>query len=476
MRVGRGLDDMRFAESRNRASILKSIGIRGFAALFFLMNMIGTATSIFGAADNVSRDVVALTAARLEASYVFPTRAHEAANLLRRNADAGIYDNLQARALADRITADILSTLHDKHVRVFYEGDTVTPLAQSTSPAPPNRDMLNGLAEISHLAGNIGYIDLRGFVPATEDSARMLDAAMDAVASSDAIILDLRKNHGGDPKSIARLLSHVLPPNTHLIDFIGRDGKIQQSTSTIALPTTTISAPLYVLTSAQTFSAGEECAYDLQTLKRATLVGAVTGGGANPGGDLRIDDHFFIFVPDATSRSPITMTNWEGTGVRPDVAVPADRALVTAYGMALSVKLHAATVSSSLRENLTSVGSRIEGLTDAELFMDFGESVSVGQWPEEVPVSPALLSDYAGVYQGPAANRFVIALEGGRLGSKLGEEEVVPLYAESESTFFEKVFNAEIRFFRDPVTHAITHLTLYQNGRQVEFDRLSDRN
>ncbi len=90
--------------------------------------------------------------------------------------------------------------------------------------------------------------------------------------------------------------------------------------------------------------------------------------------------------------------------------------------MALSVKLHAATVSSSLRENLTSVGRRIEGFTDAELFMDFGKSVSVGQWPEEVQVSPALLSDYAGVYQGPATNRFVIALEGGHLGSKLGEE------------------------------------------------------
>ncbi len=189
------------------------------------MSMIGTATSIFGAVDNVSRGVVVLAADRLEASYVFPTRAHEAAKLLRRDADAGIYDNLQARALADRITADILSILHDKHVRVFYQGDTGTTPAPITSPAPLNRNMLNGLAEISHLAGNIGYIDVRGFVPATADSARMLDAAMDAVASSDAIILDLRKNHGGDPKSIARLLSHVLPPNTHLIDFIGRAGR-----------------------------------------------------------------------------------------------------------------------------------------------------------------------------------------------------------------------------------------------------------
>lgn len=467
---------MRFADSWNHGSVLRSIGIRVFAALIFLASMAGAATYALGAVDNASRDIAVVAAARLETSYVFPPRAHQAANLLRRNAAEGIYDNLQARALADRLTADLASVLHDKHVRVSYVGFEGSPLAPIVPPEPPNRDFLYGLAQISHLAGNIGYIDLRGFVPATSDSARVLDAAMDAIASSDAIILDLRQNHGGDPESVARLLSHVLPPNTHLIDFIGSDGKIQKSTSTIKLPTATSSVPMYVLTSAETFSGGEECAYDLQTQKRATLVGAVTGGGANPGGVLRIDNNFRIFVPDAWPRSPITMANWEGTGVKPDVAVPADQALVTAYGMALDAKLRDATLSSSVRESLTAARARVDGLADAEILGDFGTSVSVASWPAEVPVSPALLGEYAGVYQGSPTIPFVITVAGDHLGSKLGEQGVVPLFAESDSKFFAKVVNAEIEFVRDPTTRAITHLTLYQNGREIEFTRLSSNN
>jgi ribosomal protein S19 len=336
--------------------------------------------------------------------------------------------------------------------------------------------VLYGLAQISHLAGNVGYIDLRGFANVTEDSTRVLDAAMDAVASSDAIVLDLRKNGGGDPKMVARVLSHVLPPNTHLIDFIGKDGEIQTSTSTVKLPTATIGVPIYALTSAQTFSGGEECAYDLQTLKRATLVGAVTGGGANPGGTIRIDSHFGIFVPDARPRSPVTMTNWEGTGVTPDVAIPAERALATAYGMALDAKLHGAAVSDNLRKSLTATRTRLDSLADADLLANFGKPVSIATWPAQVPVLPELLSEYAGVYQGTPPIPFVITVEGDHLGSKLGDQIVVPIYPESDVRFFAKLVNAEIQFFRDPATHAITHMTLYQNGRANDFTRLPASN
>jgi C-terminal processing protease CtpA/Prc len=88
---------------------------------------------------------------------------------------------------------------------------------------------------------------------------------------------------------------------------------------------------VYVLTSGETFSGGEEFSYDLQNLKRAKLVGETTGGGANPGGPARVAEHFALFVPSGRAISPITKTNWEGVGVKPDVATPAAQALDVAY-------------------------------------------------------------------------------------------------------------------------------------------------
>jgi len=88
--------------------------------------------------------------------------------------------------------------------------------------------------------------------------------------------------------------------------------------------------PVYVLTSHDTFSGGEEFCYNLKNLKRATLIGETTGGGAHPVSGHRIDDHFMIGVPFARAINPVSKTNWEGTGVEPDVKVAAADALTTA--------------------------------------------------------------------------------------------------------------------------------------------------
>ncbi|HET6980827.1 MAG TPA: S41 family peptidase, partial [Myxococcaceae bacterium] len=76
-----------------------------------------------------------------------------------------------------------------------------------------------------------------------------------------------------------------------------------------------------------TFSGGEELAYDLQSLRRATLIGETTGGGANLTGGHTLDDWFVIAVPWARAVNPVTKSNWEGVGVRPDVATKATAAL-----------------------------------------------------------------------------------------------------------------------------------------------------
>ncbi len=331
------------------------------------------------AADDPARGVASAAAAKLEAFYVYPSRARAAGELLRANAAKGDYDGLRDAALAKRVTDDLAGVLHDKHVRLRYSaevnppddpaGDKPSP-AELAAMARQWREGGYGLGRVAHLPGNIGYIDLRNFPSESDELNAVFDGAANSVAYSSAVVLDLRRNHGGDPASIARLLSHFLPVKTHLNDFVGRgdgDPPIQDSTYTVAVPGTRITAPLYVLTSGETFSGGEECAYDVQALKRGRLIGAITGGGANPGDTRRIDDHFAIFVPDARARNPITKTNWEGVGVKPDIEIARDRALITAYGMALDTKLRDASLPAGYRERVTTLRAKLDTMTDAEI-------------------------------------------------------------------------------------------------------------
>jgi len=332
------------------------------------------------AADDPARAVAAGAGQKLAESYVYPARAKDAADTLRRNAASGAYDGLKDDALATRLTADIYAALKDKHVRLRYSAEVNPPEpSDNATPGPTARaaqlqrarQVGYGLGRVAHLPGNVGYLDVRGFPNASDELNAVFDGAVNSIAYSDAIVLDLRRNHGGSPDSIARLLSHFLAPKTHLNDFVGRgdaDAKVEESTYTEAVPGPRITAPLYVLTSNETFSGGEECAYDVQALKRGTLIGAVTGGGANPGDTRRIDDHFLIFVPTERAQNPITKTNWEGVGVKPDIDVPRERALVKAYGMAIDGKLGAATLTAAQRTALTELRGKIDALTDAQIF------------------------------------------------------------------------------------------------------------
>ncbi len=335
--------------------------------------------ALAASADDPARSVADGAAAQLETLYVYPSRGRDAAVMLRAHAANGVYDGLRAAALATRVTADVATVLHDKHVRLEYSADVLPPQASGSSKTSPEqraalaafmRDAGYGLGRVAHLRGNVGYLDVRFFPEADADPMTVFDGMVNAVAYADAVILDLRRNRGGSPGSVARLLSHFLPAKTHLNDFVGRgdgDPRVVQSTYTGDVPGPRIAAPVYVLTSHGTFSGGEECAYDVQALHRGTLVGEVTGGGANPGHDQRIDDHFEIFVPMERARNPITLTNWEGTGVKPDVAVAGDRALATAYAMVLDAKLRDASLASERRSALTTLRTKLDTMSDADI-------------------------------------------------------------------------------------------------------------
>ena len=117
--------------------------------------------------------------------------------------------------------------------------------------------------------------------------------------------------------------------------------------------------PVYVLTSSRTFSGGEEFAYNLKNLKRATLIGETTGGGAHPGDGVNVQRPLRIGVPFGRAINPITKTNWEGTGVEPDVKVPAAKALATAHLMALE-KRAASVTDPRLKTEISAAVERLK--------------------------------------------------------------------------------------------------------------------
>ena len=192
-----------------------------------------------------------------------------------------------------------------------------------------------GFNKADILEGNVGYLKFDFFAD-PRICGRTVVAAMSFLANTDAIIFDLRENGGGDPKMVSLVSTYLFAERTHLNDLWTRKGDITDQYWTLPyVPGKRLDGkPAFVLTSSNTFSGGEEFTYNLKTLKRATIVGETTGGGAHPVRGHRITEHFSIGVPFARAINPITHTNWEGTGVEPDVKVPAADALTTAKKLA----------------------------------------------------------------------------------------------------------------------------------------------
>jgi C-terminal processing protease CtpA/Prc len=180
---------------------------------------------------------------------------------------------------------------------------------------------------------------------------------MSFVANTDALIVDLRKNRGGEPAMVAYVLSYLFDQATHLNDMVHRlEGRTQQWWTRSDVPGQRYGGkkPVFVLTSSKTFSGGEEFAYDLKNLKRATIIGETTKGGAHDSRPVKVGDRFIMELPFARAVNPITQTNWEGTGVEPDLASPADQSLNLAYRLAIK-EIISTTNNTRQKEQLESL-------------------------------------------------------------------------------------------------------------------------
>jgi len=173
-------------------------------------------------------------------------------------------------------------------------------------------------------------------IPAAIVTAIADEYSRHASPQPDALIFDLRENHGGDPNMVDFMVSYLFQQPAHINDLTNRhDNEIHQYwTLPWVLGPRFADQPVYVLTSHETYSGGEEFTFDLKTQKRATIVGETTGGGAHPVQTLSAGDHFTIGVPFGRSINPVTKGDWEGKGVEPDVKVTAAEALTTAEKLA----------------------------------------------------------------------------------------------------------------------------------------------
>jgi hypothetical protein len=281
--------------------------------------------------------------AALNDTYVFPETAKKMEEALRAHQQKGDYDAISdGDDFAKRLTDDFQAISHDKHLRMMFspaalpDFDIQKPDPKREAEERKQMERVNcGFKKAEILEDNIGYLKFDFFADPGICGPTVV-AAMNFLANVDAIIFDLRENGGGDPKMVAFVSSYLFAERTHLNDLWTRKGDVtEQYWTDPYVPGKRLDGkPAFVLTSKNTFSGGEEFTNNLKVLKRAKIVGETTGGGAHPVRGHRITEHFGIGVPFARAINPVTHTNWEGTGVEPDVKVNGSQALEEAIKLA----------------------------------------------------------------------------------------------------------------------------------------------
>ena len=286
--------------------------------------------------DKPERDaVIDALATKLSAIYVIPESVGRITQALRAANSGGEYEGKAPREFAAAVQRTLRDASHDKHFAVFYDpASAASPAA--AMPSLEQRERLNfGFGKLERLRGHGGYLELVNFSDFRQQSAETASALLSTLANFDAIILDLRRNSGGNTPMGAFIATYFFDtPRVHLNDIYWRDtNETNQFWTTIFVPgRRSAKQPLYILTSASTFSAAEDFSYAMQNLKRGLVVGETTGGGAHSSrGPQRLTPTFTAIIPAGRSFSPITNTNWAGTGVTPDIKTSADASLSVAH-------------------------------------------------------------------------------------------------------------------------------------------------
>ncbi|HYX39045.1 MAG TPA: S41 family peptidase [Oligoflexus sp.] len=430
-----------------------------FQCLAFLgIMMVSGATispSITTAKSRIDKaKVIEVISKEFNDNYVFPETAKKMESALKKNMEDGRYNTIDdPQVFAQKLKEDLIEVSKDKHINVFYmekEPNRPEQGPEALAKEVASMEATNyDFKKLEILNGNIGYIDLRGFQPAEFGGATAI-AAMNYMANTRALIFDLRNNGGGSPSMIQLLTSYLLKEPTHLNSFYVRktDSYEQFWTPAHVEGKRYLDKEVYVLTSGGTFSAAEEFTYNLKNLKRATIVGETTGGGAHP-----VDLHYFkdikfgAMIPYGRAINPITKTNWEGTGIEPDVKVSAEQALSTAHGMAL--------------QNLI---KKTKDADDKKRLTWSLESLKAVHSP--LTLNPETLKSYVGSYGERA-----IALDKDQLIYSRGSRKNRLIPIDTDRFAVEGVDYFRLQFNRDGKGNLVSVSGLYDDGKVDKSER-----
>ncbi len=389
----------------------------------------------------------------LNDNYVYPETAKKTEKYLLSKLKKNEYDDINNPIdFGEALTKDLQSVSKDKHLRVNYNPEA----ADIISKRKPNADETEekdvqemmkyqnyGFEKVERLNGNIGYIDFRNFAP-SKLSKETVASVMGFISNTDAVIIDLRQNGGGDPTGVQLICSYFFDATpVHLNDIYYRPENKTEEYWTLGdiegkrMP----NINLYILTSKYTFSGAEEFAYDLKNLNRATIIGETTGGGAHPGDMKAVDKNFVIFLPMGRAINPVTKTNWEGVGVAPDIEISSEKALETAEIMALE-KIKTVKANPEIKKDLD---SKIE-ILKAEL--------------NPVTLDETALKSYPGNYEDRT-----ISIDNGKLYYQRAGRPKLQMIPLSGDTFgFKELGFFKLKFEKDSKGNVISVTGIYSDG------------
>ncbi len=327
----------------------------------------------------------------LNKHYIFPDKAENISAYLHSQLKSNAYNKLlnDPQKLEQLISKDISSVYRDPHLRVQFDPGFNAQVAYHPTAEEMQqvknywKDNNYSFKKLEVLPGNIGYLSFNLFVDDIKAAKPTIKAALSFLANTDAIILDLRNNMGGDPNMVSQIESYFFAQKTEMNSLINRSNNdtVFMYADPFKSDSLSLSMPVYILTSQHTFSGAEDFCYGMQVAKRAIIVGETTGGGAHPQMPFSVNQGFVMYIPFARSLNPITHKDWEGTGVIPDVKISANKALIKAQEL-------------MFRESLT----RTNDPKTKNKYLYLINSLMENEVNEKLPVSTLL--HYVGEYGG----------------------------------------------------------------------------
>lgn len=288
--------------------------------------------------------------------YIFQDVANQLSKKLKSEIILKTFANLTDKEFAQSISSYLTKNGNDLHFNVLYrpniEEKNVNEKDLLQKYDAINKQWNYGFEKIIRLDGNIGYIEYTGFPEGNKSAQQILDATMNFVSNTNALIIDLRNNQGGDGKMVKLFLSYFFDKKIKLSEIYTRYNDKTRKSYTMQKVNGKkyLDKPVYILVNNKTISAAEALAYNLQKNEIASVIGDKTYGAANPVKAFFIGNKYHLFIPVSIEKNSVTNTNWEHLGIDADIKISSEKALIKAQIIALE-NLLKSNIKMELTEN-----------------------------------------------------------------------------------------------------------------------------